>query len=49
MHGRPGQPYDEVIGAQVLLGYSTQQPQQPGGLQLISHPTAGTQASEEPY
>ncbi|KAF6263114.1 hypothetical protein COO60DRAFT_508708 [Scenedesmus sp. NREL 46B-D3] len=28
MHGRPGQPYDEVIGAQVLLGYSTQQQQQ---------------------
>ncbi|WIA08269.1 hypothetical protein OEZ85_007712 [Tetradesmus obliquus] len=46
MHGRPGQAYDEVIGAQVLLGYPTQQQQQqqqPGGLRLISHPTAGTQ------
>jgi hypothetical protein len=48
MHGRPGQPYDEVIGAQVLLGYSTQQQQQqqPAGLRLISHPVAGTQVRE---
>jgi hypothetical protein len=44
MHGKPGKPYDEVIGAQVLLGYSTtQQQQQAGGLRLISHPAAGTQ------
>lgn len=42
LHGTAGASYDEVIGAQVLLGYHKQQ-QGSDGYNLISHPVAGTQ------
>lgn len=41
LHGPPGQQYNEVLGAEVLLGYVRQQ--LPGSnCPMISHPTAGT-------
>lgn len=46
LHGAAGCGFDEVIGAQVLLGYDRQQQQQQqkgGGCPLVSHPLAGTQ------
>jgi hypothetical protein len=42
LHSTPGTPYDEVIGASVLLGYDQVTPMGQA-FTLISHPDAATQ------